>query len=168
MRGISNTAVLMSLYHGIFSLSFAAILPCLSLCFLQGSDLVRPFSQSQRCCASHEGLDIGMLRKQPVIIAVIGGVSVDRAVELALAAYDTGFKMISVTVDSPEYPRILHTIAEALNVKANQDHVMFGVSSATTTHHVSSAHRQEIHNILGKYTQVDVNYDVDVKDTSVR
>lgn len=147
MRRMSDTSVSMSLYHGKVLLSFAAILPCLSLCFLQGSDLVRPFSQG-RCCAGHEGLDLGMLRKQPVIIAVIRGGSADRAVELALAAYDAGFKVISLTVDSPEYPRALHTMAEALNVKASQDRVMLGVSSATTTHQVSSAPRQEIRYIF--------------------
>lgn len=176
MRRIADSAVSMSLYRGKVLLSFAAILPCLTLCFLQGSHLVRPFFQG-RCCANHEGLDLGMmLRKQPVIIAVIRGVNVDRAVELAVAAYDAGFKMISVTVDSPEYPRALHTMAEALNVKAADDHVMLGVSSATMIQQVSYAPpRQENrkHIYLVKLQRsvlwlVSTWHDAGIRGTSVR
>lgn len=58
-------------------------------------------------------------------------VEVEEAVERAAAAFDAGISMVTVTADTPGYPRILRAIDEVASGL-----LLLGVSSATTPEQV--------------------------------
>lgn len=96
-------------------LLYVGVLPHVVRCFLRASAAVNPSRQSHaRCCQALQATPAAAAQ-QPVpralFIAVLRDVQPERAQEVAYALYRGGFRMMSVTADTPSFASVLRRIA---------------------------------------------------------
>ena len=128
---------LTTLHLGVILLFLASVFPRVCLCFVKDTNLSGLFARRISFSVSRNVLlyQQGIQGQRLPLIAVVREVGLDQAVDFALSASDAGFKMISVTVDTPEYPRVLNAMVEAVG-NGTGERLMFGVSSATSRNQV--------------------------------
>lgn len=72
----------------------------------------------------------------PPFIGVLRGIEVARSIDVALMLHNAGFRVVSVTVDTPEFERILRDLSSRSDLNA----VVFGASSVTSPAQVINQH----------------------------
>lgn len=71
------------------------------------------FSKAAASRTPHTAAAAGQAVPQPLFIAVLRDVQLERAGEVARALYRGGFRMLSVTTNTPNFTKILQSIATA-------------------------------------------------------